>query len=150
MGGLGMPLAGAAAGVAEESEGDWALAGVASVPLPESTEDWDSAEEGAAAVDLAILFNFLFSFLSFFFFLRSFFSFFFSFLRRLAYSGSSLATAVSPSGPEGRLRSSSSSSSSSDSDSGSSSSRAITSGAQPSLCSLAMRASKSSVSLGGL
>lgn len=134
MGGRGRPLAGAAAG-APAPLGDWGLAGVPpSVALPDSADDWDS-EEGAAAVVavvLAILFILRFSFLSFFFFLRSFLSFFFSFLRRLAYSGSSLA-----SGPD--LFSSSSDSSA-----------RRTSGAQPSRCSLAIKASRSSESFGGL
>lgn len=136
IGGRARPLAGAAAGV---PLGDWGLAGVPpSVALPDSADDWDS-EEGTAgavvAVVLAILFSLRFSFLSFFFFLRSFFSFFFSFLRRLAYSGSSAC-----SGPDRRPSSSSPADSSA----------RRTSGAQPSRCSLAIRASRSSESFGGL
>lgn len=161
MGGRARPLAAAVAGAGPGcmgGGGDWGRPGLLSDALPESAEvpvsdDWPPPPPPEPdwlwllPVLAAMRFSLRFSRLRRFFFLRSFFSFFFSFLRRLAYSGSS----PRPSAGGGPFCGPSSTPiSSSESSSDLRSSRTTVSGAQPSRCSFAMSASRSSESFGGL
>lgn len=164
MGGRGKPLAGGGPSPAPccGGGGDRGRTGLLSDALPESPEladsdDWPPPPPDPAWLWLLLLLPVLaamrlslrFSRLRRFFFLRSFFNFFFSFLRRLAYSYSGSSPRLSAGGGP-FCGPSSAPISSSESSSDLCSSRATVSGAQPSRCSFAISASRSSESLGGL